>query len=315
MILNNSRLLFRAMWFMSPLLLASCATIHGERQDLKIIGPTDLHVETMRGEELHTLSTTDGLTVFPDPAITDSIRIDYRNHSVTLVLAKNPSVDALIDCLPFGAALFIDDLDRKWFSYAPVYVTYDSSSNNSNSLLASSKNWIGDEGTRSIHALFLGGIGFAGLLSNGSGLPVPLSVNHISTIALNFQAGIGIDYRKQLELFYLFRDEPSYPLSSNDKTTATITAGELCLRYFFRGPFFIQGSYGKGLLSSLNSDGDELSTTSSFSEAGAAIGWAGDISYIALQYNASLSTFNVPIFYEGERYHTIYLNFGLNFQL
>lgn len=224
-----------------------CATLSNNAQGLSVIGPPNVKVENVQGGELHSTQDKNGITVYPDPAVTDSVRIVYGSQFTTIALAKNPNTFDLFNAFAFGLPFFVDDMDNKWFNYAPVYVTVDSSANELRGISASSEDWLRESpGLRNIQALLLLGTGFAGQTNATGPIPLPFTGEHISTYALTFQAGIGVDYRKTIELFYLFRIEPSYDLSNTvdnsetDIETAQIATEDICLRYFFQKNFFLQ---------------------------------------------------------------------------
>ncbi len=311
----------------ASLCFTGCATMFHGKPDLEIVGPPNIQVESVNGGPLQAYRDEGGMVIHPNPALTDSIRVTYENQSTVVALAKNPSGLELLDVLTYGIGFTVDDLSHSWFNYAPVYVTIDSGSRGVTGISASSVNWLGETpGSRDLHALILLGIGFSFQLSDIAGTPLPFSVDHISNPLINFHGGLGLDYRKQFELFYLLRDEPSYNINTNGESNE-ITAGDLCLRYFFQKNLFVQGSFGKAYASNYFYDTYETynpatgtyitnssNTYPSFNEVGAGIGWAGDISYISLLYFGGLSSFNTEG-YANVRYHTIYLNFGLNFRI
>jgi hypothetical protein len=312
----------------TAILFSGCAAMFHGKPELEIVGPPNLEVEAIHGGKLPVhWDYAGGLSVFPDPSKTDSIRISYGNKSTTVMLAKNPSGWELLDLLSYGFAYPIDDLSHSWFSYAPVYVTIDSSARGIDNISASTSNWLGEEpGTKRPRLLLLGGIALS-FEENGDGAPVPFGSGSFPPPVLGLQAGIGVDLYKQFELFYLFRGDFTYPTSSNgyDGPSTQINSSDLCLRYFFAKNFFAQGSFGKAFVDNYYysnvgylPNGPAVYTSSpSFYEAGAALGWAGDISYIALQYFGGLKSVSLYNYSDVSnfRYHTVYLNFGLNFRL
>ena len=306
----------------ASLLFTGCGTMFHGKSDLEIIGPPDIKVENASGGPIQTYRDEGGLVIMPNPALTDSIRLTYGNHSTTVALAKNPSALELLNYFSLGTGCLVDDLSHSWFNYAPVYVRIDSGSTGVTGISASSVNWLGETpGERKVNALVLLGTGFSFQLSQSGGSPLPVSFGDISNLLVNVQAGLGIDYNKQFELFYQIRNEPSYALNNNNSESAEINAGDFCLRYFFQKNLFVEGSFGRAYASDYYNEEYDPYTSSyisvsnpAFNEVGGAIGWAGDISYIALQYFGGLTSFNTPD-YSNVRYHTVYLNFGLNFRL
>jgi len=312
----------------ASILFAGCATMFHGKPDLEIVGPPNVQVESVNGGQIQAYRDEGGMILHPNPALTDSIRITYENHSTVVALAKNPSGLELLNYFSLGIGCTVDDLSHSWFNYSPVYVTVDSGSGGVTGISAISTNWLGESnGSRDLHALVLLGVGFSFQLENNGVTPLPFSfgINQISSPLINIQGGLGIDYRKQFELFYQVRNEPSYAINSNGNSTE-ITAADLCLRYFFQKNLFLQGSFGTGYASNYYYYGETYdpatgtyitnnsNTYPSFNEVGAGIGWAGDISYISLLYFGGLNSFNDEN-YTNVRYHTVYLNFGLNFRI
>ncbi len=308
----------------ASLLFTGCTAIFHGKPDLEIIGPPNIQVESASGGPINTYRDEGGLVIMPNPAITDSLRISYENYSTTVALAKNPNGLELLNFLSYGIGFVVDDLSHSWFNYAPVYVTLDSGARGVTGISASSVNWIGEApGERKVNALLVFGVGLSFQLTQNSGNPLPFSFGNISNPLATIQGGLGIDYDKKFELFYLIRSESGYALNNNNDESAEINAGDVCLRYFFQKNLFIQGSYGRAYASDYYSNeiydpalGEYVPTSSNpaFNEIGGAIGWAGDISYISLQYFGGLTSFSTPD-YTNIRYHTVYLNFGLNFRL
>jgi hypothetical protein len=304
-------------------LFGGCASMFRGKQELEVIGSQNIQVESVHGSKLPGYSTEDGVIVHPDPAKTDSVRIVYGSKSTTIQLAKNPSAWELLDLFTYGVGFPVDDLSHSWFNYAPIYVVIDSGSHGIDSISASTQDWLGDSpGDQRPRLLLIGGLGIT-FQFNGNGPSFPLGSGNFPYPLIGAQAGIGGDLYKEFELFLLARSDFSYPLASNGEgESTTINSTDLCLRYFFQKNLFIQGSIGRGYATDFGVDGEiepidgvvPNSTSSSFNEVGAAVGWAGDISYISLQYFGGLSSFNVPDF-SNVRYHTIYLNFGLNFRI
>ncbi len=309
---------------LASMLFAGCATMFHGKPEVDIVGPPDIQVSSINGGPINAYRDEGGLVIMPNPAITDSLRISYENQTTTVALAKNPNPLELLNVLSYGTGFTVDDLSHAWFNYAPVYVTIDSGVNGVTGISASSVNWLGEKpGERSLDALLILGAGISVQINQSQGIPLPVGVENISNIYLTFQEGLGIDYRKQFELFYLLRSDPVYALANNTNESAEIDAGDVCLRYFFQKNLFVQGSFGRAYVTDFP-DNDSYNpatgtyitstATPTFSEVGAAIGWAGDISYISLQYFGGLSNFSTPD-YSNIRYHTVYLNFGLNFRL
>ncbi|HEY3876165.1 MAG TPA: hypothetical protein VGM92_11870 [Candidatus Kapabacteria bacterium] len=307
-----------------PFLLTSCATMfRGSRPDVEIVSSANVKVEGAGGPA-QVYRDEGGIVVHPDVARTDSLRISYGGQSTTVALAKNASGLEILNLLSFGIGFTVDDLSHSWFNYSPVYVTVDSGPSGVTAIHASSTNWLGETpGKRDLHGLLLFGTGYS--FQTGSGNNIPFLFSDLVSPLISIQAGIGIDYKKKLELLYLFRSESSYGISSDGETSAEIDGADLCLRWFFQKNLFIQGSYGRGYATSnyyysevFDPETGTYTNTNNpsvgFNEAGAAIGWAGDISYIALQYFTGLNSFNLNN-YTNIQYHTVYLDFGLNFQL
>jgi hypothetical protein len=296
---------------------------HG-KPELDIVGPPNLQVSSTNGSPISTYRDEGGFVIMPNPAITDSLRISYENQTTTVALAKNPSALELLNYFSLGTGCLVDDLSHSWFNYAPVYVRIDSGSHGVTGISATSVNWLGESpGDRKVNALLVLGTGFSFQLSQTGGSPLPISFGNISNLLITIQAGLGIDYNKQFELFYQIRNEPSYALNNNTDESTEINAGDFCLRYFYQKNLFLQGSFGRAYATDYYSDqiydpvlGEYIAAPSnpSFNEVGAAIGWAGDISYISLQYFGGLKNFSTPE-YSNIRYHTVYLNFGLNFRI
>ncbi len=308
----------------ASMLLAGCAAMFHGKPDLEIVGPPNLQVESVNGGPVQAYRDEGGLVVHPNPALTDSLRISYGNQSTVVALAKNPNALEILNIFSYGVGFAVDDLSHSWFNYAPVYITIDSSSRGVTGISASSVNWLGEKpGERDLHGLVQLGMGFSFQLNENGGIPLPIGLQRIDYPLVTFQAGLGIDYRKALELFFLIRDDPSYSITNNNGETTEISAGDLCLRYFFQKNLFVQGSFGKAYAPTyydyetydpLTGGYIGSSSTPSFNEVGVAIGWAGDISYISLQYFDGLTSFSTPD-YTNIRYHTVYLNFGLNFRM
>jgi hypothetical protein len=305
------------------ILFTGCATMFHGKPDLEIVGPPDIKVENANGGPLMAYRDEGGMVIQPNPALTDSLRISYENQTTTVALAKNPNPLELLNFFSYGVGCLVDDLSHSWFNYAPVYVTIDSGSRGVTGISASSVNWIGETpGDRKVDALVILGVGFTFQLSQSGGSPLPVSFSDISNPWFSAQAGLGIDYNKQFDLFYQIRTESGYALDNNNDASAVIDAGDVCLRYFFQKNLFIQGSFGQAYATDYGYDeiynsatqSYASSTTPTFSEVGVAVGWVGDLSYISLQYFGGLSSFNTPD-YTNVRYHTVYLNFGLNFRL
>jgi hypothetical protein len=304
------------------LLFTGCAAMFHGKPDLEIIGPPDVQVESVNGGPVQAYRDEGGLIIHPNPALTDSLRITYQNYSTTVALAKNPNGLELLNFLSYGIGFVVDDLSHSWFNYAPVYVTLDSGARGVTGISASSVNWTGETpGERKVDALAIFGLGLSFQLTQTGSNPLPFSFGNISTPLISIQGGLGIDYNKQFELFYLVRSESGYALDNNNDESSVINAGDFCLRYFFQKNLFLQGSFGRAYASDYDNEeynpvtGSYYTTSSpSFNEVGAAIGWAGDISYISLQYFGGLTSFNTPD-YTNIRYHTVYLNFGLNLRI
>lgn len=303
--------------------LSGCATMFHGKPELDVVGPPGMQAQSPSGGAMMSYYDGSELILHPDPAHADSLRLTYEGHSTSVALAKNPSALEILNLFSYGIGFPVDDLSHSWFNYAPVYVTIDSSATGLNGISASSLNWLGEQaGSRSLHALIMLGMGGAFQLSPRDGIPLPFGVNRISYPVFTFQTGLGVDYAHAVELFFLFRDDPSYAISSDNNYTSDVSAGDLCFRYFLKNGWFAQGSFGKAYATnnySVSFDpltGMYASSNSSpsFTEIGAALGWAGDISYISLQYFEGLSSFNTNEF-SNIRYHTVFLNFGLNFRL
>jgi hypothetical protein len=305
-------------------LFGGCATMFKSRQEIEVIGSPDIEVQNVHGGKLPGFSTGEGVIVTPDPSRTDSIKIVYGTKSTTVALAKNLSGWSFLNVFSYGVGFTIDDLNHSWFNYAPVYVTIDSSSRGLEGITASTFNWLGEPpGYERPRLLLTGGVGLT-FQSTGGGALWPFGSGDFPTPLVNVQLGIGVDFYKQVELFILARNDFSYPLNNNGEgASAEINTADICLRYFFHKNLFLQGSIGRGSATDFGSDyiiesvdGVTTQSTSSpsFNEVGAAIGWAGDISYISLQYFGGLTAFSTPD-YSNIRYHTIYLNFGLNFRI
>jgi hypothetical protein len=307
----------------AAMLFTGCANMFHSKPDLEIVGPPDIQVESVHGGPLNAYRDEGGLVVHSNSALTDSLRITYENYSTSVALAKNPDALEFLNLLSYGIGFVVDDLSHSWFDYAPVYVMIDSGSHGVTGISASSLNWLGEApGDRKVHALLLMGFGlsFQQTESGVSFLPgetgYPLG---------SIQGGLGVDYNKQFELFYLVRSEAGYALDNNADESAVINASDICLRYFFQKNLFVQGSFGRAYASDYSYNEvdfydpvlqEHIPTPSNpaFNEVGAAIGWAGDLSYISLQYFGGLTSFSTPD-YTNIRYHTVYLNFGLNFRI
>ena len=298
--------------------LTGCASIfRSSPPSAQIIGPNGIEVRNEHGQPLLLHHDGDEVFIYPEKGRDDSIAISYQGKTQSIGLARRMSPWILLDLLSYGPGFVIDDASRWWYSYIPVYVHSDSSGN----LDVSSSNWLGEPAARKRPELLLtGGMGIATVFQSS---PAPISEDPFPTLPsffANFEAGIGVDLYKKVELFYLAQDEPEYDLEpgGNFAPSAEITSQSIAARYFVKDNFFIQSSFGWAY-----AEVDTFGTGTSNQDLlyrvysnpipviGAAIGWAGDISYVALQYSGGTKRFSVDG-YESHVYRSIYLDFGLN---
>jgi hypothetical protein len=308
-------------------LAIGCASIFHGAPELQIAGPKDIRVETMDGKKIIAKEGGIGVTAFPDPASTDSVRILYGPHSAAVGLTKTPSGWLFLDILTLGVGFPIDDASHRWFNYAPIYVDIDSNAN-AVSMSATTRNWFGVNASPSRPQLLVtAGVGYSYLWGGSTANYI---LPQFPSPFLSFQGGLGIDVNKKIEAFYLVRNDLDYPIGNVGyyDGTASIKSSDICLRYFIAKNLYLQGSYGWATVSTFSRDyyyydypyGYSYGyppapfNTPTFNEAGAAIGWSGDMSYIALQYFGGLKSFDLP-YLTNVRYHTVYLNFGFNVRL
>jgi hypothetical protein len=306
-----------------PILLAltaltGCASIfRSSPPSARIIAPAGIEVYNNHGEQLTLHQDGDDIFIYPEKGRDDSITIGYHGKRQSLGLAQRMSPWILLDLLSYGPGFVIDDASRWWYSYNPIYVHADSSG----SFDVSSSNWLGEPaGRKRPELLLLGGIGIAMHIQAS---PAPIGENPFPTfptLFVNFEGGIGVDLYKKIELFYLAQDEPEYDLEPggnvlgvNFGPSAEITSQSIAARYFVKDNFFIQSSLGWAYaeVDTLGAGTFYQTYSNPIPVIGAAIGWAGDISYVALQYSGGTKRFSVDG-YESHVYRSIYLDFGLN---
>jgi hypothetical protein len=307
----------------------SCASIFHGAPELQIVGPKDVRVEGMAGKNIITKEGGIGIAAFPDPSTTDSVRIIYGSQSTVVGLTKTPTGWVALDILTLGIGFPIDDASHRWFNYAPIYVDVDSSARGVTGISATTRDWFGvNASSPRPQLLVTAGTGFSYLWG---GSTESYSLPQFPSPFLTFQGGLGIDVNKKIEAFYLVRNDLDYPVGDLGyyDGTASIKTSDICVRYFMSKNLYLQGSYGWATVTGFSRDyyyydyypySNQFGyrpgpfTSPTFNEAGAAVGWSGDMSYIALQYFGGLKSFDLPDL-ANVRYHTVYLNFGFNVRL
>jgi len=282
-----------------------------------------MQVHNAHGESLHVSLDGTERTARPDAGRDDTIVISYRGKSHSIGLAKRISPWVLLDLLSYGPGFVIDDVSRWWYSYMPVYVHVDSAASD---FSLASYNWLGEAaGSTRPSLLLLGGLGMA--IHVGPPLPdIAVLLGPQFQFFLKFQGGVGVDFNKAVEVFYLGQDEPEFDLTPgksilgiNFGDQTEITTQSIAARVFLpKTNFFLQSSFGWG-----HGETDTIGTdpsnkyrfyrlySNSFPVIGAGIGWAGDISYVALQYAVATRRFSIDG-HDDELFHSIFLDFGLN---
>ena len=298
---------------------AGCASIFRSTPPrVEIIGPDDIKVSNTHGEHVQGYEEGDERFAKPDPNRDDSLVVSYHGKTHTVALAKQMSPWVVLDLLSYGPGFVIDDMSRWWYSYMPVYVHVDSTGSDFN---LSSQNWLGEPaGTTRPSLLLIGGVGLTP--------PSEPSFFGFLRLPTKVQGGIGVDFNKTVEVFYLGQDEIEYDLEPGttflgirlfgDQTE--ITWQSIAARFFLpkTSGFFVQSSFGWGhatgdTVGTVASNKDQFFSISSnsFPVIGAGIGWTGDISFVTLQYVAATRRFSI-MGYDGVLFHSLYLDFGLN---
>jgi hypothetical protein len=288
---------------------------------LEVYGPKGVQVEDMDGNILPWFEDEVEAGVHLRRN-TDSVRIFYGDKSAVVGLSKKAWSAEPLNIFTYGIGFVLDDLTKTWYNYSPVLVTIDSSRTDGlRGIKATTSTALGEEpGSRRPELLLLGGPSLS-FEANG---PSPLGTEGDLFPVTAFQGGFGINFYRMFEVFYMSRMEFSYPLSSERYTgSSAITASDLCVRYFPVKSYFVQAAYGKasigedyyyGYYYDLFGRYRDTPTKTTIPEVGLGVGWAGDLSYISLQYFTGLSSFDLTD-YSKIRYHTIYLNIGLNLRL
>jgi hypothetical protein len=308
--------------------LSGCASMfRSSPPSVEIIGPDKISVENKRGQPIRLYKDGPETYAHPEPRYEDSIVISNLGRSHAVALAKRMSPWILLDLLSDGLGFVIDDFSNYWYNYMPVYVHPDSTGSD---FSVSSSNWLGEPaGRKRPDLLVLGGIGTS--VHTRPQLPdLGALLGPQFSFYIKFQGGLGVDLYKQLELFYLAQDEPGYDLDPNASLflgrDAEVTSQSIAGRYFVHDNFFVQGSFGWGHASTdtirRDTAGHEIqdadgyavfdqSFSNSFPVIGLGIGWAGDISYVALQYAVGTKRFSI---YNSSdiSFHSIFLDFGMN---
>ncbi|MDP4198987.1 MAG: hypothetical protein Q8922_06550 [Bacteroidota bacterium] len=312
-----------ATGLLAAAMLSSCGTVFHGKPRLEIVGPRDAYVEDMGGNKLPTYQNNDDSHgVYVDRKRSDSVRIAYAGKETSVALVKQVDVAELFNTATLGVGFVLDDLTNTWFDYAPIYVTIDSNRvHGLQSVNARSDNWFGESRfERSLYFLLTGGTGVTFVTDGGSAL----QKGSTTFPALAFQAGLGLDYDFKLEAYILTRAEWAYPISTEQHPeTASLTTLDFCLRYFFAKHYYLQGAIGSASASQdavhyqyvpLDSQDGAGVRDAGFNEAGVSLGWAGDVSFVSLQYFQGLTPFDLS-HSANVRYHTLYLDFGLNLRL
>ena len=290
--------------------LTGCASIfRSSPPSAQIIGPEGISVRNMQGEELPLHHDGTNTFVYPRDGHADSVAIVYRGKTQSVGLAKQANGWMWLDLFA-GPGFIVDDISHSWYSFRPIYVSTDSSG--SGSFVVTSSNWLGESAGKQRPKLLL-------LLGLGSflGYAHPIGQDYEENngepylaFLYNFQFGAGADFYKKVEVFYLFQNEPEFNLSVGDHTLSSqITSHSIAGRLFVKDNFYMQASLG--LAHAAADIGLGTASSKAFPAAGAAIGWAGDISYVALQYSLSTDRFDIAD-YKSLLYHSAYLTAGLN---
>ncbi|GEM_PF-3913541 len=300
----------------SALAFAGCGTLFHTNPRLQVLGPRDAEVQDMQGRRLPTYELeNDEHGVYLDRHM-DSVRLVYRDKTTTVGLVKWLWSGEIPNLLFLGVGNLIDDMTGTWFNYAPVLVSVDSSRvHGLEGIAATIPNMVGEtHHDRALQLLLFGGPGLT-FMMNGNKV-FPASGSSFPDPELSFQGGFGLDFMHEFEFFYQTRSEANYPVSAGMSTSrSTVTASDFGLRYFVTPHYFVQGMFGQATVDGgyypyyydyyyFGNVSSNLPRLNTFNEAGAAIGWAGDVSYISLQYFSGLTDFNLYD-YRGIRYHSI----------
>lgn len=299
---------------------SGCASIiRSDPPSVQIVGPSQINVRNTHGQAVHLIPDDEGALAFPEKGRDDSLVISYGGVHHTVGLARRVSPWVLLDLFSMGPGFAIDDMSQWWYSYTPVYVHPDSTGKD---FSLSSSNWLGESaGKKRPELLLLGGFGMwlhIFFLPGEAALAGPLP-----KFFTKFQGGFGVDLYKTVEVFYLAQDDPSYNVNNSladlgiPNLFTDVTSQSIAARYFFKDHWFVQGSMGYGQIE-VDTFGSQTSNnnlsyqlfSNRFPVLGGGVGWAGDISYIALQYAQASKQY----FVDGASgtYHSIFLDFGLN---
>jgi len=213
----------------------------------------------------------------------EAVIFEYKDHIRRVELGKNMNALIFLDYFNDGFGLLVDDATNAWYNYQPFSVFLEPLSNrpDSESMRTPYRDgWFYDFNRP--HLLLTAGLGA------GSGL--------------QGEWGVGIGYRHSLDLLYrkISSAEVALNPSLGDQNYSGVTVSNVVeLRAYPLGGLFLEGGFGRVTISAdtIQNRGNNVNFlvyppwSNTFSELLGGVGWAGDISYIELQYYHGLSDY------------------------
>lgn len=304
--------------------ISGCGTLFHTRPRLEVHAPKGVTIRDMQGHTLPDYELDGERGVIPDRKRTDSVQIVYGDKSETVELLRDVNPFEFLNIVSAGTGFVVDDLTGTWFNYSPIYVAIDSVPSNGIQRISTwTSNTFGEhKGERDFHMMIVLGPAIS-FEVNGPG---PFQKGSSLFPVTAWQAGLGFDYAKEFEAYYFARFEPTYPISNDPSPSdVEITSHDLYARYFLSRSYFLQGAIGYTSATAnfihdyadfpyYSNYSSQTPHEASFPEAGIGVGWSGDIAYVSLEYLQGLQPFDIG-YNRNIRYHTVYLNFGMNLRL
>ncbi len=278
-----------------------CATLfHTNPPKLVIEGPPGIRAFNASGEEVNVHNADSVLTIFPRRGTDDSLIIEYNGMKQGIHLTKKLWGWSLLNSFNVGGGFLLDEATDSWYDYNMIRVTNDTSGG----IRVTNPSWYGEIATyKRPQLLVISAVGFEFLPSMSGWF----------NLDFRQEFGIGFDLYQRAELFFHSEGASDIAVPTLGTTIYYASNGGVA-RYFVLPRYFVQGSYDVAKAYVIHFSPDVRIVSQPFRVVGAALGWAGDISFASIRYYRAIEKISFSG-YPAAGYQGVVFTFGLNLRL